>query len=175
MAGLSQGRYHDEQVLALEILDRIADLWPDWALETTAAQSRSLRHPWVADRLAEIQGRLISRNPAFMGKHALWAVSPNPLRRRAAALALLPSRRARGSRGVTASRALPILRLLLQDPEPHPWVRQGVGRVLIHFARRAPKTIDRLLRDYGGATPTGLDPRHLERARQVLESLPSAS
>jgi len=168
---LMQGLYHDEQILAIEILDRLADVWPLWAVETTAALSRGLRHIWVADRLAQVQGRLISRDPTLLGRHVQWAVSQSPLRRRAAALALLPRRGPRGSRGVPAARAIPILRLLLQDPEPHPWVQEGVGRALVHYAERAPRTIARLLRgDY-----ENLSPRHLARARSLLAGLSSAS
>jgi hypothetical protein len=69
------------------------------------------------------------------------------------------------------TKAIPILRLLLEDPEPHPLVQIAVGRVLVHFARRAPRTITRLLRDHA----EHLDPRLLERARRVLAPLATAS
>jgi hypothetical protein len=168
---LARGSYHDEQILALEILDRLADLWPAWASDTAAALSRALRHPWVADRLAQVQGRIIARRPLLLSKHALWAVSQNPLRRRVAALALLPRARTGGARGVPVTRAMPILRLLLEDPEPHPLVQWAVARVLAHYARRAPRTIGRLLSDHASS----LDPRMIERARRILAPLPSAS
>ena len=168
---LAAGSYHDEQMLAIEILDRLADMWPAWAADNAAVLSRSLRHPWVADRLARVQGRLLTRLPMLLSKHAQWAISQNPLRRRAAALALLPPPRRRGSRKVPVARATPILRLLLQDPETHRWVQQAVGQVVIHFAARAPRTIARLLR----RNPNNLSPRHLEQARRLVSSLPTAS
>lgn len=166
---LMAGRYHDEQMLALEIMECLTDLWPNWAIESVAHHSRSLRHPWVADRLAQVQGRLLTRMPLLLSKHAHWAVSPNPLRRRAAAVALLPHGTSR--RYVPAARALPILRLLLGDPEPHPWVRQAVGRSILFYSQRAPRTISPLL----GHDPAGMPPRHLERARLLLDRVASAS
>lgn len=162
---LLHGRYHDEQMLALEILDRVSDIWRDWATETVAAISREVRHPWTADRLARIQGRLLVKNPGMIAKHVVWALSQNPIRRRIAVAALLPRRGPRGSRGVTAAKALPVLRLLLDDPEPHPWVRPILGRALVHYAGRAPRSIARLL----SAHPADLDARHLDRARRLLE------
>jgi hypothetical protein len=68
---------------------------------------------------------------------------------------------------------MPILRLLLEDPEPHPLVQWAVARVLAHYARRAraPRTIGRLLSDHASS----LDPRMIERARRILAPLPSAS
>lgn len=168
---LALGEYHDEQMLALEILDQLADIWPAWAADNAAVLSRSLKHPWVADRLARVQGRLLTRMPMLLSKHAQWAISQNPLRRRAAALALLPPPRRHGARKVPVSRATPILRLLLQDPETHRWVQQAVGQVVVHFAARAPRTIARLLRD----TPTNLSPQHLEQAKRLVSGLPTAS
>jgi len=171
IARLSTGLYHDEQILALEVLDRLGDVWPEWAANAAAAFSRRLRHPWIADRLAQIQGRLLVRNPALIARHIRWATSQNPLRRRAAALALLPYRGARGgSRGLQAARAAPILRLLLNDPEPHPLVQAAVGRALAFYAVRAPRTAGRLLRDHHA----DLGPCHLDRARRLIESAQSA-
>jgi hypothetical protein len=162
---LLRGRYHDEQMLGLEILDRLCDIWRDWAIETVSVISRDLRHPWSADRLARIQGRMLVKSPSLMAKHASWALSPNPMRRRIAAAALLPHRGPRGSRGVTAARAIPVLRLLLDDPEPHAWVGPVLGRALLYYAARAPRTIARLL----AAHPADLDIRHLDRTRKLLE------
>lgn len=167
---LLAGGYHDERMLALEILDRLVDVWRDWAVEMVIRAAGTLDHPWVADRLAKIQGKIIARNPGMLRRHTRWAVHRNPLVRRAAALALLPGRRRGTSRGVHASRALPVLRLLLADPEPHPWVQQAVGRVLVHYAERAPRTIHRLLADPGGA----LHPRHLDRARRLVDEARTA-
>jgi hypothetical protein len=162
---LLHGRYHDEQMLALEILDRVSDFWKEWAAETVAAISREVRHPWTADRLARIQGRLLVKTPSLMAKHAAWALSQNPIRRRIAVAALLPRRGPRGSRGVPVSKAIPVLRFLLDDPEPHPWVRPILGRALVHYAGRAPRSIARLL----SAHPADLDARHLDRAHRLLE------
>jgi hypothetical protein len=162
LKSLMEGRYHDEQMLSLEILDHLAGIWPEWAGETVTILSRKVRHPWVADRLAQIQGRLIAQDPSLMSRHVLWAVSPNPLRRRASAMALLA--RARGRRGTPVAKALPVLRLLLEDLEPHPWVQQGLGHAIVFYARRAPTTMARLLRDY----PEGLSPRHRARAEELL-------
>jgi hypothetical protein len=162
---LLRGRYHDEQMLGLEILDRLSDLWREWAIEMVVVISRDLRHPWSADRLARIQGRLLAKGPALMSKHVPWALSPNPVRRRIAVAALLPHRGPRGSRGVPAARAIPVLRLLLDDPEPHPWVRPVLGRALVHYAARAPRAVARLL----AAHPPDLEARHLERTRRLLE------
>jgi len=162
---LLRGRYHDERLLGLEILDRLCDIWRDWATEMVAVISRDLRHPWTADRLARIQGRLLARGGSLMARHVPWALSPNPMRRRIAVASLLPHRGPRGSRGVPIARAIPILRLLLDDPEPHPWIRPILGRALVHYAGRAPRTIARLL----AGRPANLDARHLERTRRLLE------
>lgn len=162
---LSAGTYHDEQMLAMEILDRLQDVWSGWAAETAAVLSRGLRHPWIADRLAQIQGRILSRNPILICKHTHWAVSQNPLRRRAAALALLPRRCARGSHGLRVARAVPILRLLLNDPEPHPLVQGAVSRVLAHYARRAPRSVARLL------SGKDLSAHQFDRARRIIEGV----
>jgi hypothetical protein len=162
---LSSGAYHDEQVLALEVLDRLGDIWPEWSAETAARLSRGLQHPWIADRLARIQARLLSRNPLFLSRHIHWAASQNPLRRRAAALSLLPYRAARGSRGLRVARAIPVLRLLLNDPEPHPLVQAAVGRALAYYARRAPRSVARLLRDRSAL----LGMRSFDRTRRILE------
>ncbi len=169
VARLMQGAYHDEQMLALEVIDRLSLVWPEWTAASISVLSRSLRHPWVADRLARIQGRLIARDPSLLSKHGQWAVSPNPLRRRAAAIALLAC--GGGKRSVPAAKALPIMRLLLEDPEPHPWVQQALGRAVVHYARRAPRTMERLLAEY----PDGLSQRHRERARRLLDRVASAS
>jgi hypothetical protein len=169
---LSRGPYHDEQILALEILDELSEVWPAWGADHVTILSRTLEHPWVADRLASIQGKLLTRMPILLSKHVQWAISQNPLRRRAAAMALLPRQgRPRQSRGVPITRAKPILRLLLQDPETHHWVQHAVGQVLIRFAERAPRTVARLLRD----SRVNLHPRHLEQAKRLVEALPSAS
>lgn len=162
LKSLMEGRYHDEQMLALEILDHLARMWPEWAGEMVTTLSRKVRHPWVADRLAQIQGRLILANGGLMARHVLWAVSPNPLRRRAAAVALIA--RVGGGRGTPIAKALPVLRLLLDDLEPHPWVQQGLGNAIVFYARRAPRTMARLLRSY----PEGLTPRHRARAEELL-------
>ncbi len=167
---LSAGAYHDEQMLALEVLDRLGDVWSEWCAETAALLSRGLRHPWIADRLAQIQGRLLSRNPMLVGKHIHWAASQNPLRRRAAALSLLPHRCARGSRGLRIARALPVLRLLLNDPEPHPLVQTAVGKALAYYARRAPRSVARLLGDRRAL----LGARSFDRARQIIDAASSA-
>ncbi|MBD3162060.1 MAG: hypothetical protein GF346_07170, partial [Candidatus Eisenbacteria bacterium] len=168
---LSRGRYHDEHMLALEILDRLAAVWPEWGADQVHALSRSLQHPWDADRLAIVQGRLLARHPRLLRKHARWAISSDPLRRRAAALALLPRTRGKTGRGVPATRATTVLRLLLQDPEPHRWVEPAVGQALKHYAGRAPRTIARLL----ATTPTALRSDTLAEIRRLLERLPSAS
>jgi hypothetical protein len=167
---LSSGAYHDEQMLALEVLDRLGDIWPEWSAETAALLSRGLRHPWIADRLAQIQARLLSRNPLLVGRHIHWAASQNPLRRRAAALSLLPHRCVRGSRGLRIARALPILRLLLNDPEPHPLVQAAVGKALAYYALRAPRSVARLLRDRRGL----LSARPFDRTRHILDGVSSA-
>ena len=168
---LSTGTYHDERMLAIEILDHLADAWPDWAAAQAAVLSRSLGHPWVADRLASVQGRLLAHHPELLKEHARWAISQDPLRRRAAALALLPCQRGTGIHGVPASRATTVLRLLLEDPEPHRWVQTAVGQVLVYFAARAPRTVAALLR----RKPANLDPRYLEEARRLVGNLDSAS
>jgi hypothetical protein len=166
VARLSSGAYHDEQMLALEVLDRLGDVWPEWGAEATALLSRGLRHPWIADRLAQVQGRLLASNPILVAKHIHWAASQNPLRRRAAALALLPHGGSRGSRGLRVAKALPILRLLLNDPEPHPLVQAAVGRALAYYASRAPRTVTKLLRD----RPADLIAPPFERARRIIEA-----
>ena len=168
---LSRGRYHDEQMLALEILDRLAAVWPEWGAEIVQTLSRSLQHPWGADRLAIVKGRLLARHPDLLRRHARWALSSDPLRRRAAALALLPRTRGKTGRGVAASRAMQVLRLLLQDPEPHRWVEPAVGQALKHYACRAPRTISRLL----ATTPTALRRETLAEIQRMLGRLPSAS
>jgi hypothetical protein len=163
---LSSGFYHDEQTLAFEILDRLADVWPDWAVDVVAMLSRGLRHPWDADRLAQIQSRLLSRNPALITKHLHWAASQNPLRRRAAALALLSHRCHRPSRGVRVARAVPILRILMNDPEPHPLVQAAVGRALAYYAVRAPRSVARLLQD----RRADMSHQSFDRARRLIEA-----
>lgn len=161
---LLRGVYHDERMLALEMLDRLVDVWRDWGVAMVVQAATTLDHPWVADRLARIQGRIIARNPGMLRRHTRWAVHRNPLVRRAAALALLPGKRRKAARGVHASRALSILRLLLADPEPHPLVQQAVGRVLVHYAERAPRTIHHLLVDPCAM----LHPHHLDQARRLV-------